>query len=64
MAIMDVDVTDRAPKRPWVVVEGMLPLQVQGEAVPQSSGAAAGGKAMIRTKIAQCQLKRIWRLFG
>ena len=41
---MDVDIPDRAPKRPWAVVEGMLPLQGQGEAAPQSSGAAAGNK--------------------
>ena len=63
MAIMDVGMPDRAPKRPWAVVEGMLPLQGQGEAAPQSSGVAAGHKAIIRTKIAQW-LKRIWRLFG
>jgi hypothetical protein len=63
MAIMDMDMPDRAPKRPWAVVEGMLPLQGQGEAAPQSSGAAAGDKAIIWTKIAQW-LKRIWRLFG
>ena len=43
-SIMDVDMPDRAPKRPWAVVEGMLPLQGQGEAAPQSSGAAAGNK--------------------
>lgn len=63
MAIMDVDIPDRAPKRPWADMEGMLPLQGQGQAAPQSSGAAAGDKAIIRTKIAWW-LKRIWRLFG
>jgi hypothetical protein len=41
MAIMDVDAPDRAPKRPWEDVEGMLPPQV-GQAL-QSSGAAAQG---------------------
>ena len=60
MAIVDVDMPDRAPKRPWADVEGMLPLQGQGQAAPQSSGAAAGDKAITRTKIAQW-LKRIWR---
>jgi len=63
MAIMDEDMADRALKRPWADVEGMLPLQGQGQAAPQPSGAAAGDKAIIRTKIVQW-LKRIWRLFG
>ena len=31
---MDVDMPDLAPKRPWAVVEGMLPLQGQGEPAP------------------------------
>jgi len=53
MAIMDVDMPDRAPARPWADVEGMLPLQGQWQAAPQSSGVAAGDKAIIRTKIAQ-----------
>jgi len=60
---MDVDMQDRALKWPWADVEGILPLQGQGEAAPQSSGAAAGNKATIRIKIAQW-LKWIWRLFG
>jgi len=63
MAIMDEDMPDRALKRPSADVEGVLPLQGQGQAAPQSSGTAAGDKAIIRTKIARL-LKRIWRLFG
>ena len=63
MVILDADMPDRALKRPWAVVEGILPLQGQGQAAPQSSGAAARDKAIIRTKIAQW-LKQIWRLFG
>jgi len=31
---MNEDMPDRAPKRPWAVVEGMLPLQGQGQAAP------------------------------
>jgi len=52
MAIMDLGMPDCALKKPWADVEGMLPLQGQGKAAPQSSGAAAGDKAIIRTKIA------------
>jgi hypothetical protein len=63
MAIMDEDMPGLALKRPWADVESMLPLQGQGQAAPQSSGAAAGDKAIIRTKIARW-LKRIWRLLG
>jgi len=63
MAIMDEDMPDGALERPWANVEDMLPLQGQGQATPQSSGAAAGVKAIIRTKIARW-LKRIWRLLG
>ena len=53
MAIMDEDMPDRAPKRPWADVEGMLPLQGQGQAATQSSGPAVGDKAIVPTKIAR-----------
>ena len=53
MAIMDVDMPDRALKRPSADVESILPLQGQWQAAPQSSGTAAGDKAIIRTKVAR-----------
>jgi hypothetical protein len=57
MAIMDVDAPDRAPKRPWEDVEGMLPPQV-GQAL-QGSGAAAQGSTDQDRSMAEADMELI-----